>query len=266
MMKLHFWVAALLTSASPILASDVPDVSGPNPEQFKIELTGSLWVMDAGGSLSSTDTTLDLVRDLGARQNVKTAYGRLVIKPGRKHRIQIDGSPFHLEGEHTATETFSYGGEQFTFSEPLSTRADLAYLYAGYQYDFVTGSIGHFGASIGGAYMDAKGSISTAGIDMEGTREQKIGLPLAGVEFRVFPIPGRDIIDIDGSLRGMDLGHYGHYVEGNVNAGIWIAHHVSLQAGYRDTRALLQNTGSSSDSGRLDIRLHGPIYTLGFKW
>ncbi len=245
-------------------AGNIPaDVEG-SPENFKIELTGAFWNRDSGGTLAGDGTTLDLVRDLGTVQQVHTFWGTLVFKPGRKHRIVVEGSPLHLNGNHTATQTFTYNGQQFTFSEPLTTTADLTYIFAGYQYDFLSGRAGHLGASVGGSYFDASGTITASQAGVTSTKSQQFGLPLAGVEFRVFPIPGHPIVDVNGGVRGMDLGNYGHYVEGSASGGIWLFRHLGLHAGYRVMQAYLQDNKASS--GSLNVRLHGPIFSASFKW
>jgi hypothetical protein len=255
----------LLAMAALVSAQDIPGTTASSPEDFKIEVTGSLWILDSGGTVSNIHTTLDLVNDLGARQQVDTFYGRLVYKPGRKHEIVIEGSPFRLDGNHTATKSFIYDGQQYTVSAPLQTHASLDYVFAGYQYNFLSGPAGHLGASVGGAFLNATATLSEPTLNATATRTQEAGLPLAGVEFRIFPIPSR-IIDIDGGLRGMDFGSYGHYVEADVNGGIWFVRHIGLHAGYRAITALLQNTGTTSDSGQLDVRFHGPVFTASFKW
>jgi hypothetical protein len=235
-----------------------------NPEAFKIELTGSLWTRDIGGTLASSDTTLNLIGDLGAKQQVQTFFGKLVYKPGYKHRIVVEGTPLHMDGSHTSTQVFTYGNQTFTVSQPLETHADLSYIFAGYQYDLLNGRAGHLGLSAGGAYINATGSISDLQAGETSSKTQQLGLPLAGVEFRVFPIPGHAWVDIDGGIRGMDLGSYGHFVEASLNGGVWIAGHVGLQAGYREITTLLQQTGS--DGGALNVHLGGPTFSLLFKY
>jgi hypothetical protein len=235
-----------------------------NPEAFKIELTGSLWTRDTGGTLAGSGTTLNLLGDLGAKQQVQTFFGKLVFKPGYKHRIVVEGTPLHMDGSHTSTQTFTYGGQTFTVSEPLATHADLSYIFAGYQYDVLSGRGGHLGISAGGAYINATGSISAPQAGVTSSKSQQLGLPLAGVDFRVFPIPGHAWVDIDGGIRGMDLGNYGHFVEASLNGGVWIGRHFGLQAGYREITTLLQQTGS--DSGAMNVHLHGPTFSLLFKY
>jgi hypothetical protein len=254
-------LAAAVCSADGT-ASDSED----NPEAFKIELTGSFWIRDTGGTLAGSGTNLNLVGDLGAKQQVQTFYGKLVFKPGYKHRIVVEGTPLHLDGSHVATETFTYAGQKYNVSEALVTHADLNYIFAGYQYDILSGRAGHLGLSAGGVYFDATGAISAPNEHVTASQTQQFGLPLAGLEFRVFPIPGHAWVDIAGGIRGMDLGSYGHYVEGNLSGGVWIAGHFGLQAGYREITTLLQRSGSASDDGAINVHLHGPIFSLLFKY
>lgn len=244
---------------------DTSSTTENNPEGFKIEITASYWNMSPSGTLYGSDTTLNVINDLGFQQNNSTFFGQLVFKPTRKQRIIVEGSPVSVSGSHVATQTFSYNGQQFTYSEQLQSQTSLSYLFAGYQYDFLSGPAGHLGASVGGAYLNGSATITAPQAGITAARSQQIGLPLAGIEFRIFPIPGRSIVDVDGGVRGMDFGSYGDFVEGSINGTVWIHGHIGLQGGYREMTANLQNTGTNL-SGRLDIRLKGPVFGLIFKW
>lgn len=251
--------------ASITWAADPYATTSNSPEDFRIELNLWGWQFDPTGNLQSSGTTLDLVNDLGVRQQVDGWYGQLIFKPGRKHRIIIEGSPLRVSGSHSSTESFTYNGRTFSFNELLNTRASLDYFFGGYQYDFVSGNAGHLGISIGAAYLNATGTITAPQAGVTSSRSQQIGLPLAGIEGRVFPIPGHPFIDVNGGLRGMDFGSYGHYVEYNINGGLWLFHHLGIHGGYRQTAALLQNNRSSNGS-RLDLTLKGPTVEISMKW
>ena len=95
------------------------------------------------------------------------------------------------------------------------------------------------------------------------SKSETIGLPLAGAEFRIFPIPGHRIFEIDGGLRGMGFGSYGHYVQANGNAGVAIGP-ITLQAGYRAVNVDLHQ--SSNGGSGLSARLQGPIFGALFRW
>ena len=192
------------------------------PEDFRIEITGSAWLLDSGGYIQSNAGPIDLVNDLGVQQQQPTFYGKLVFKPARKHRIVIEGTPFQLSGLNTVGRTVVYRGQTFTVNQTLQSSADLTYVFGGYQYDLVSGRQGHFGLSVGGAYLSATGLIRSVQTGVVGTRSETVGLPLAGAEFRLFPIRGHKIFEIDGGVRGMAFGDYGHYIEGTGEGGICV--------------------------------------------
>jgi len=95
------------------------------------------------------------------------------------------------------------------------------------------------------------------------TKSETVGLPLAGAEGRVFVIPGRKLLEIDGGVRGMAFGGYGHYVEETVNGGLAFGP-LTIQAGYRAVSANLHTTTNGGNG--VDVRLHGPIFSLQARW
>jgi len=247
----------LLTSeAAGLRAADPAD-----PENFRIEITGSTWLIDTTGSVQSKGTQVDFVSDLGFEQQKPMFYGKLVLKPGRKHRILIEGSPFRFDGNNTIHRSITYQGQTFNIDEMLKTTASLDYLFAGYQYDLLSGPAGHLGLSVGGAYLNATATIVSLQPATSAARTQDIGLPLAGAEFRIFPL--HKWFDIDGGVRGMTFGDYGHYVEGGANASLWLGP-LALQGGYRIVNTTLQQTGGNP--GGITVRMKGPIFSLAFKW
>jgi hypothetical protein len=263
---------ALLQGAILLRAADSPGTSGNNPENFRLELTGSAWLLDSSGTIQGSGvaafligpgTDIDLVSDLGVKQRQPTFYGRLVIKPGRKHRIVIEGTPIRLEGTNTITRTITYQGQTFIEGQTLQSSADVNYFFGGYQYDIISVPAGHLGFSVGGAYLNATGTIHGIESGLAATKSERLGLPLAGAEGRVFVIPGRRLLEIDGGIRGMAYGGYGHYLEGTVNGGLGFGP-LTLQAGYRAESVDLHSTSNGGNG--VDVRLHGPIFSLQARW
>ncbi|MBV9083744.1 MAG: hypothetical protein JOZ62_13780 [Acidobacteriaceae bacterium] len=234
-----------------------------NPEDFRLEITGAAWVLNPSGAIQSSGTPVDLVKDLNVQQQQPTFYGKLVFKPGRKHRIVIEGTPFRLSGLNTVSRTVTYRGQIFTVNQTLKSSADLDYVFGGYQYDVISGEAGHLGFSVGAAYLGATGVIQSVQTQTIATKSLTLGLPLAGTEFRAFPVPGHRWIDINGGIRGMALGSYGNYLEASGNGGVWVRH-IGLEAGYRAVNANIHDT-SSAGSG-VAVHLKGPIFSAMWKW
>jgi hypothetical protein len=253
-------------------AADALGTNATDPENFRLELTGSAWLVNASGTIQagaglaavvSAATAIDLVTDLGVKQRQPTFYGRLVIKPGRKHRIVIEGTPVRLDGTNVVTRTVIYRGQVFTVGETLVSSADVNYFFGGYQYDVISRPAGHLGFSVGAAYLNATGTIHGIESGLVATKSETLGLPLAGAEGRAFVIPGRKLLEIDGGIRGMAFGEYGHYVEATVNAGLGFGP-LTFQAGYRAEGVDLHSTSNGGNG--VDVLLRGPVFSLQARW
>ncbi|MGI8961409.1 MAG: hypothetical protein ACR2IV_16940 [Bryobacteraceae bacterium] len=259
---------ALLQPAGVLRAAGEPANNGDDPENFRVEITGSAWVVNSSGTIQAgtallPSSVIDLKSDLGVTQRQPTFYGRLVAKPGRKHRIVIEGTPVRLQGRNTVSRTIIYHGQIFTVGETLQSSADVNYLFGGYQYNVISRSAGHLGFSVGGAYLNATGTVHGMQSGLAATKSETLGLPLAGAEGRVYVIPNRKLLEIDGGIRGMAYGSYGHYVEGTVNGGIGFGP-LTFQAGYRAENADLHSTSNGGNG--VNVRLRGPIFSVQAKW
>lgn len=154
-----------------------------------MEVTASAWIVNSAGQLVSSGRPVDLVSDLNVGQNQPTFFGQFVFKPGRKHRIVVEGTPFRESGANTVNRSIVYRGQTFNVSQNIQSSADLNYFFAGYQYNLVSGPRGYLGLSVGGAYLSATGSILASASQVPAPGTETIGLPLAGLEFHVFPFP-----------------------------------------------------------------------------
>jgi hypothetical protein len=236
-------------------------VTSDDSESFHVEITGSAWLVDSGGTIQAGGSPVDLVSDLGAQQQQPAFYGRLVIKPGRRHRIVVEGMPLRLNGYNIVSRTITYQGQTFDVNDTVRSTADLNYAFAGYQYDLLSSSRGHFGLSAGAAYLSATGTVMEVAGGTTATKTEAVGLPLAGAEGRVFPLPHSQILQIEAGVRGMAVGSYGHYLEASGSGGVGIGPFVIL-AGYRWANIDLHD--SSAENG-VDVRLHGPIFSLQWR-
>ena len=86
----HALVGAFFISVATLHAGSTWNNS-ESPENFRIEVTGSAWLVDSAGTIQANGTPVDLISDLGAEQQKPSFYGRLVFKPEQKHRIVVEG-------------------------------------------------------------------------------------------------------------------------------------------------------------------------------
>ena len=258
----HALVGAFFISVATLHAGSTWNNS-ESPENFRIEVTGSAWLVDSAGTIQANGTPVDLISDLGAEQQKPSFYGRLVFKPAQKHRVVVEGSPVTINGFNTVSRSIVYRGQTFNVSETVRSSAEFNYLFAGYQYDLLSGSSGHLGLSAGGAYLGATGIINAVQSGVGASKTQTLGLPLAGAEFRLFPIPHHSIFEVEGGLRGMAFGSYGHFVEGSARGGVRFGS-ISILAGYREMIADLHQTGGNTSG--VDLRLRGPVFSVSWRW
>lgn len=234
-----------------------------DPEKFHLEVTAGAWILNSGGQIQSNGAPIDLVNDLGAAQQQSTFYGQLVFKPARKHRIVVEGTPFRINGFKSVNRSITYRGQTFNVSQTVRSSADLDYAFGGYQYDVLSGPKGHLGFSVGAAYLGATGEIQAIETGILATTSQRVVLPLAGTDFRIFPIPGHKFFEIEGGIRGMAFGDYGYFAEATGSGGIAFGPFTVL-AGYRAVNTDIHVT-SNGGSG-ITARLHGPIFSGMFRW
>lgn len=263
MFRLHSRAALLFCLAAASTCRAQLAGRSEDPENFHIEITAGDWLVNTGGQIQANGSPIDLVTDLGASQQQGTFYGRFVLKPRRKHRIVIEGTPFRINGLKSVTRTLVYRGQTFNVNETVRSSSSLDYAFAGYQYDVLSGPKGHLGFSVGAAYLGATGLLQAVEAGTSATKSQQIVLPLAGADFRIFPIPGHKVFEIEGGMRGMAFGDYGYFAEATGSGGLVLGP-VTLLAGYRAINTELYVT-SNGGSG-ITARLRGPIFSGMFRW
>ncbi|HXR78568.1 MAG TPA: hypothetical protein VN737_21495 [Bryobacteraceae bacterium] len=252
------FLAVLLGAGFSVLGASADD-----PEDFRIEVTGDAWILNTAGHIQSGSLPIDLKGDLGVEENKPTFLGRFVLKPARRHRIILEGTPYTLDGRNQIVRSIVYNGQTFNVSDTVVSKASLDYLFAGYQYDVISNPRGHLGFEVGGAYLSADGSLHGLASGVTASKSQTIGLPLVGTEFRVFPVPASHLFELNGEVKGMALGDYGHYLQADLNAGLQVKL-ITFEAGYRFVDANVHQTGASPSG--VSPRFKGIVAGLVFRY
>lgn len=229
-----------------------------DPEKSKLEITGSVWLIDTTGQLQASGTVLDFKSDLGVTQMKQTFSGKLVLKPSRRNKLIVEGTPYRLDGTQTLTRTVTYQGQTYSGTDKILSKASLDSIYGGYQFDFLSNPAGHFGFNVGGAYLNATGTLTSTSTNASASKSVTVGLPLAGVEFRAFPIHKKTLFEVNGEVKGMAFGSYGHFVQATGNVGIGVGP-VLFEAGYRIADYNLHTTNNST---LVAPRFTGPIFSI----
>jgi hypothetical protein len=252
MRLLRFYLTVLAVSAATLAAQD-------DNESFHIEVTAGGWIRDTSGTIQSGVTPVDLRSDLAIDQKATQFYGRLVLKPARRHRFVVEGVPYGLSGANNISRTITFAGRTYTVTDRVVSDADITYVSGAYQFDVVSRPAGHFGLLGGVAYVNATGTLVSQGLGFSGTESQSFPFPVAGAEFRAFPVAGRSIFSIGGEIKGMSLGSYGHFVQGIAQAGIGLGRHLTLQAGYMVADA---DVHRKDQTRGIAPRFTGPLFTI----
>ncbi len=231
-------------------------------ENFHVELTAAAWHPSIDGTVMALGLPVALHGDLNL-DNSWTFFGKLVFKPGRRHRINIEGAPYEFTGRNILARTITYNGRTYFVQETVDSEASLNYFFASYQYDVISRARGHLGLEVGGAYLGATGTISGVTSGISATDNQSIGLPLAGAEFRAFLLPRSRLLNVNGEAKGMSFGGYGDYFQGVVNVGVG-TRRFTVQAGYQYVNADIHENRAVNPSG-IAPTFRGPIFSVQFR-
>lgn len=213
------------------------------------------------GTLQAAGLPVDLSRDI-ALQDRTVFFGRLDLKPARRHRVTIEGAAYSYDGDAAVNRTITFAGRTFSISDRVLSNADLKYFFAGYQFDVVTGDRGHLGFQLGGALLDANGTLRSATTGLSGTRSERIGLPLVGTSIRLRPWR---LFVIDAGAKGMALGGYGHFVTAEGHGGVVLGP-LTVRAGYQALDADIHEDRSSGTRSGIAPRFSGPVFSVLFRY
>jgi len=243
-----------------VVALFLPIVAFAQTDAFRLELTASAWKTAIEGTVQSGGLPIALHADLNLADEW-TFFGKLSFKPARRHRINLEGSPYEYSGINTLSRTIVYNGRTYNINDTVASEANLTYFFGGYQFDVVSHNRGHLGLEIGGALLDGTGTIRSVTTGVVATKSQTIGLPLAGAEFRYFFGPAR--LNVNGEVKGMAFGDYGSFFQGSVNVGAGFQR-VIFQAGYQYLNADIHENNGVNPTGIAPV-ISGPIFSIQFR-
>src|ERR1041384_1754703 len=186
-----------------------PSPAGAQGATWGYEFTAGVWPVTPSGNVLSHGTTTDFRSDLGIGSKVHPIF-KAVIKPAAKHGFSVEFVPYRFEGENTLAKSFRFAGQTYPAQDTIHSKANLNYLYGGYQYDILRRERGFLAVVAGIAYFDASVRAESR-VFGSSDEERKLPLPIAGVRFRVFPFEG-DFFNINGEIKGMSYGGYGRYI------------------------------------------------------
>jgi hypothetical protein len=232
-------------------------------ETYRVEFAYGWWRPEptigiASEGLGIPPTLIDFETDLGiGKQRVREF--RLVLRPGRKHKLKLDYLPisYKVEG-HVLSRTIVFNGQSYLVGLPVNVDADFTTLKIGYEYDFIYKDRGYLGfvldtkvtrakidfeSPINDEFAEATAPIPTLGFAGRAYAARNVAV---GGEMTFFKIPGGDDRDYDGSYYDYDF-----YATLNFN------NNVGVTGGWRK---LDLDYTVEEDFGSLDLR---GLYVLG---
>lgn len=173
-------------------------------------------------------TLLDLEEDLGVLdKRTFEVRATLQLKPGRKLRGAF--MPLDYDGDVAANRVYRFGKARFERFSQVVTSIKGNYYAAAYEWDFVRGSRGFLGATLGARLFDVDYVIVSPN---ESEREQdtlRVPIPVLGLASRLYA--GR--LSLEGELAGLTAGGRGSLWELELVARLHISDHLAAQGGYR---------------------------------
>jgi hypothetical protein len=242
-----------------VLWLGLPAAAQEDFENFRVELTAAAWLVNPSGTIQSGITPVELRRDLQLEQSQAHFFGKLVVKPGRRHRLMIEGIPYRLSGAATISRQIVFAGRTYNVQDFVTSTADITAIAGGYQFDVISRPQGHFGFLAGVGYVDATGVLASRDFGFRGTEHQSFPFPQAGAEGRAFLLPHRNLLEIDGELKGMSLGGYGHYLQFAIRGGFNAGRHLTIQAGYMLADA---DVHRQDQTRGFQTRFQGPVFGI----
>jgi hypothetical protein len=229
------------------------------PENFRVELTASAWLVNPSGMIQSGITPIDLRGDLQLEQSQPHFFGKLVVKPGRRHRLMIEGIPYRLSGAAPISRQIVFAGRTYSIQDFVTSTVDIDYIAGAYQFDVLSRARGHFGLLAGVGYGDATGVFASRNFGFRGSEHQSFPFPQVGAEGRALLLPHRNLLEVDGELKGMALGSYGHYLQFAIHGGINTGRHLTIQAGYMLADA---DVHRADQTRGFQPRFQGPVFGI----
>jgi hypothetical protein len=244
----------------PAVAS--AQVAAPQPstraigEEYHIELSGGMWKPTVFGTISSEQfglpgSNISFTEDLGFKD---TAFmdGRLVLRPGKKHKFRIQYTPVSYSAESTLNREIVFNGIIYPVNVPVQSTFDWKVWRFGYEYDFIYTDRGFFGILLEARYTQMNATLRSP-VNNEFSRA-KAPLPAIGAVLRLYPIKNLSITAEASGLRLPDIDpkYAAHYLDVDVYGTFNFTHHFGIQGGWRR-----MNTYLRVEEDRGDIKFQG---------
>ena len=227
--------ATLLAGAFARPAEAQFSVPTPSVEDYHVEL-GTMWWKPAPILVirnGSGGTDVNVVEAFGI-EDTRFKEFRLVLKPGRKHKIRGQYVPLKYAKDASINREFTFGGHTYTVNAPASVAFDWTLWRFGYEWDFVSNKNAFVGAIGEVKYTQVKATISSAALGVSSSADVKAPLPAVGAIARGYLTKGLSItVEATGFKVPDRFNVKGRFLDYDLYGMANLGRNVSLQAGYR---------------------------------
>lgn len=206
-------------------------------ETYWVEVMGGLWNPTPAGLIQSeqfgqTGDAIDFVDDLGFEKK-QFADFRVVLRPGRKHKLRVQYVPVSYTNETVFERQIIFNGQRYDVGLPVNTNFDWKVWRFGYEWDFVSREKFFVGAIIEAKYTQISAELVSP-INNEFT-SAKGPIPSVGGIARVYPIPNASVtFEISGiKIPRIDDKYEAKYIDWDLYATYNVINNFGVTAGYR---------------------------------
>lgn len=235
-------LAAMLLAARVVEAQFIYQPGGfGNPatgEVYNVEFAANLWTPTpemtvASEALGIAGTTIDLVADLAVESKQLPEF-RLVIRPGRKHKLRFQYIPIEYTSSTTLETSIVFNGIRYDVGVPVDATLKWRAWRIGYEYDVVYRDRGFFGLVFESKYTDVQTDLTSEVVGTQFARA-RAPIPTAGIIGRGYILPN---ISLTGEFTGIALPQIsdkydGHFYDFDIYGTVNFTNAVGVQLGYR---------------------------------
>lgn len=253
-----FCLAAALAGAAPTASAQyLTNTAAVNPvvgEDYWVEFAANLWrpgpdILISSEGLGILGSDVDFVADLGL-QDKNIGDFRILLRPGRKHKLHADFLPIRYSGEATLSKRIIFNGIAYEIGATVGSSLTWDTWNLFYEYDFVYRDRFYLGFLLGAKYTQLRADI-TSPIETTFT-EVKFPIPAVGGTIRIYPVRR---FQVTGTVTLFDMwepinGSEGEYYDVDVSGTFNFTNNIGVQGGYR---SISVEYVASQDRGRLDV-------------
>ena len=228
-------------------------------ETYWVEAMGGFWTPSVNGLIQSEEfgiagDEIDFVDDLGFE---KKRFGdfRLVLRPGRKHKLRLQYVPVSYNSETVFRRTIKFNGQRYDVGLPVTTGFDWKVWRFGYEWDFISREKFFIGAILEAKYTQIEARLVSP-INDEFT-SAKGPIPSIGGIARVYVLPSTAVtFELSGiKIPRIDDKYEARYIDWDLYGTFNVTNNFGVTAGYRVMDVMFI---ADRDGG--EMQLKGPYF------